>query len=118
MTFGFSAPAPLSSKAVSSPESTSKIAPFSLPKTNGHHPLPVKPVPLYRCSSDESAQSSNSRGVKRGGSPLLDTEGFRPTKRVFKWPTIESTYRMRIEGDVSIKGIMFSSDGSHFVVNC
>lgn len=37
-----------------------------------------------------------------------------------KWPTVESTHRIRVQGDgdVSIKGITFSSDGSHFIVNC
>lgn len=46
----------------------------------------------------------------------------RPTtaKRSIQWPTIESTHRMRIkgDGDVSIKEIVFSSDGAQFVVNC
>jgi len=44
----------------------------------------------------------------------------RPPKRSFLWPVVESTHRVRIkgDGDVGIKGIAFSSDGSQFVVNC
>lgn len=132
MIFDFSTPVPLPpSKAASGPKpgkplprkelgSTAPPVSFSLPKTNGHHPLPVKPIPLSRYSSNDSDRSSNSRGVKRGASPILDPAILRPAKRVFKWPTIESTHRIRIkgDGDVSIKGIAFSSDGSHFVVNC
>jgi hypothetical protein len=45
---------------------------------------------------------------------------LRPPKRSFLWPVVESTHRVRIkgDGDVGIKGIAFSSDGSQFVVNC
>jgi WD40 repeat protein len=54
-------------------------------------------------------------------SPLTqELKTTRPAKRSFQWPTVESTHRVRIkgDGDVSIQGIAFSSDGSQFAVNC
>lgn len=76
------------------------------------HPLPPKPSLTSRISP---------RGVKRGVSPLTqELKTVRPAKRSFQWPTVESTHRVRIkgDGDVSIQGIAFSSDGSQFAVNC
>lgn len=60
--------------------------------------------------------------MKRGISPMSrEPQVARPAiRRTIQWPTIESVHRTCIEGEgaVAIKEVVFSTDGSQFLVNC
>lgn len=81
------------------------------------HPLPLRP----RIATTQ-ATSRETRSLKRGLSPMSREPliASPAIKRTIRWPTIESTHRMRIkgDGDIAIKEVVFSADGTQFLVNC
>ncbi|KAF7971452.1 hypothetical protein HWV62_21022 [Athelia sp. TMB] len=121
LVFDFSEPVPLppAKKARGQVERPGQNQ-MKASKTNGKfhmHLLPSKPD-----AAVPQANSRESRGIKRTISPLSrEPYAVRTTvQRTIRWPTIESTHRLRIKGDkdVAIKELSFSSDGSQFLVNC
>ncbi|KAF9466230.1 hypothetical protein BDZ94DRAFT_1251452 [Collybia nuda] len=78
------------------------------------HPLPRRPI--------ATGGNSTPRGIKRERppSPDLSMDFLRQRKRSFRWPTVDSNYSVLLkgEGDLGIKTITFSSDGSHFALSC
>ena len=78
------------------------------------HPLPPKPVAAIHAGS-------TYRGTKRDHpiSPEPDRKSRR-RKRTFKWPTVDSntTISLQGEGNLGVRTIAFSADGSHFALSC
>jgi hypothetical protein len=77
------------------------------------HPLPPRPV---------LPMGGPARGVKRERppSPDLSMDFPQPRNRAFRWPTVDSHYStpLKGEGELAIRTITFSSDGSHFALSC
>jgi hypothetical protein len=113
------------------------------------HPLPPKPVGSALPRGNKRNAPSppplkDSRGIKRGPPsppPLNDlalprgtkrdapspspstnsVEPIRKCKRVFRWPTLESSHSILLRGggpNCAITGISFSSDGALLALNC
>lgn len=78
------------------------------------HPLPPKPVAAIHAGS-------TYRGTKRDRpiSPEPDRKSRR-RKRTYKWPTVDSnaTISLQGEGNLGVRTIAFSADGSHFALSC
>ncbi|KAJ7184412.1 WD40-repeat-containing domain protein [Mycena filopes] len=89
-----------------------------------HHSLPSKPPPAIALP----------RGIKRERPPSPDLwtapgivrvhppqrQHTITTKRKRRWPTIAATHRdtLKGDGDLGIRRIAFSSDGSRFAISC
>ncbi|KAF9009490.1 hypothetical protein BDQ17DRAFT_1348197 [Cyathus striatus] len=81
-----------------------------------NHPLPPKPP-------QPMGQLSNGKQVAkrlRQSSPEPLERSQKRRKRSFKWPTIETSNIINLQGDgdLAIRTVTFSTDGSHFAVTC
>ncbi|KAJ6606344.1 hypothetical protein DFH09DRAFT_6292 [Mycena vulgaris] len=111
--------------AVSSVSSTEKANPLTTAATKArsqkrstqlplHHSLPAKPPP----------SNIPPRGIKRERPPSPDlwtAPGIvRIQRRKHRWPTVEWTHSdlLKGDGDLGIRRIAFSADGSCFALHC
>ncbi|KAG5723954.1 hypothetical protein E4T56_gene9735 [Termitomyces sp. T112] len=90
---------PLSLSSLLSPVVPKNISPVL------NHPLPPKPTFV---------------SVKRERPRSPEPVSRKKQRRIFKWPTVDSNYSTRLVGDgqVGVRNIAFSSDGSHFALSC
>ncbi|EDR10889.1 uncharacterized protein LACBIDRAFT_293378 [Laccaria bicolor S238N-H82] len=105
-------PVPPPATSTNTSANGNKVVPTAVPAPLTH-PLPPKPVTAIHTGS-------TYRGTKRDRpiSPEPDRKSRR-RKRTFKWPTVDSnaTISLQGEGNLGVRTIAFSADGSHFALS-
>ncbi|KAF8655859.1 hypothetical protein AX16_002942 [Volvariella volvacea WC 439] len=102
---------PTSSKRPASPRPRMPSIASTLPQPL-NHPLPPKPM--------LAQGTQGSRGLKRERPASPEYEYSRRRRRAFKWPTVDPhhTVALKGEGDLAVKSVVFSSDGTFFSITC